>query len=851
MSSTIIGLGVSLLFVIILVGGFLVGFWRGFKRSSVNLIFSVVGVIVAFFVTPLITNAILGIKVEYEGSPVSLQNILLEMLLSIGDLRQMVSANKNLEILVTNLPGALCNVIMFILVTIAIEIVMYIIYKICNFTFLKGAKGGRLFGGLVGVAKAFIVTIIAFMPLAGLIGFAKNMTTANDFNIVPVEATAVANEEQSSEKDKSSSLIIDQIPEQAVIIVKGLENNFLTKCSSIFGLDNAMFDYYASTKVDGGRVKIRKEIENVYQIADFGYQMGKHDLNNVDFAKINYDKVIKSVDELTDSGLFKYVVSQSLSDLIINYEKYSFLGADFEYKDILIKVGGRLSEMENASTYFRNDMLNAFKTVKTIGKSGIINEIIALDEKNEKTIANLLTNDKNIVVLEEGINNIFKLNIIKDSISSVMQRVIDKVSVELDKIGVDGSDISENGWKEISKSLTNIVKDMGIILNEIDLGEVIDDPTILLDKEKNYNLNLIMSKIGDIVDEVRANKLLQTKDNKPIVDKFLAKQNLSLPTESVLDNDGNKIEIKTYKKMLEFVVQSVETVRNEGIFDIVVDEKLSNEEKISTLANLISTEGKKNLLSDIILPLYQVEFTNKLVIEKITEVLNGNVIDLNLLNNYNEWKSDLSYISDILVALNSGKIENKSFLTLALEGNIEEIINNIEENDIDNVFNPLLSAKSTKVLKDNIFEILSTQLSTLAGKEIIISAEGVSFAGAESQTQEICNILKKFVAINKNLDGGLKNIDRTALSQILETMKLNAYRTTLSDKTEEGIFKGAYEVLVESFNEVYNEVINVIANNQELLKELGVENLNIETLLNIDFDKLVSMIDDLLSQNNA
>lgn len=848
MNSTIIGLIVSLLFVIILVGGFFVGFWRGFKRSTVNLVFSVVGVIVAFFVTPLITNAILGIKVEYEGSPVSLQNILLEMILSIGDLRQMVSANKNLEILVTNLPGALCNVIMFILVTIAIEIVMYIIYKICNFTFLKGAKGGRLFGGLVGVAKAFIVIIIAFMPLAGLIGFANKMTSANDYSFVEVQQASTQQSENTEDKNQNTSLILDNIPEEAVIVVKGLENNLLTKCSSLFGLDNAMFDYYASTKVDGGNVKIRKEIENIYQIADFGYQLSNQDLNKLDFTKINYDKIITSVDELTDSGLFKYVVSPTLSDFIINYEKYSFLGENFIYKDIFVEIGQRLNELEHASTYFRNDLLNAVKTIKTIGKSGIVNEVLALEDKNEKTVSNVLTTEKNIKVLEDGINSIFKLNIFKDSISSVMQRVLDTASIELDKIGVNGADISENGWKEIAKSLTQIVKDMNIILNEVDLGEVIDDPLILLDKEKNYDLKLLMSKIGEIVDEIRANKLLKTKDNKPIIDKFLTKQNLSLPANMLIDNNGNKVEINSYKQMLEFVLQSVTTIRDEGVFEIVMDENLTNVEKVDLIANLISKEDKSNLLSDIILPLYQIEFTNKNIIEQLTKNLTGNILDLTLLNNYEEWKVDLGYISNVFVALNNGKVGEQSYLNLALNGNVEEIINNISENEIDNVFNPLLSAKSTKTLKDDIFEILSTQLSTLIEKNVIISTTGVSFDGEESQTQEICNILKKFVAINNNLSAGIENIDRQALSQLLETMKLNAYRTTIAGKTEEGIFKDCYEALVESFNTAYTDALNAIANNQQLLLELGVENLNIETLLNIDFDKLIGIIDEILLQ---
>ncbi len=846
MNSTIIALIVSAFFAVILLGGFLVGFWRGFKRSTANLIFSVVGVIVAFFVTPLITNAILGIKVEYEGNLVTLQNVLVEMFLAVGDMRQMISANKNLETLIISLPGAICNVVMFILVTIAIEIVMYIIYKICNFTFLKGPKRGRLFGGLVGLVKAFIVTIIAFMPLAGLIGFANKMTTANQYNLVEIEQTATASEENSEETNKNHSLILDNIPEQAVIVVRGLENNFLTKCSSLFGLDNAMFDYYASAKVDGGRVKIRKEIEDTYQIADFAYQLSYQNFEKLDYTKIDYDKMTGAVDRLTSSNLFKYVLSPTLSDLIVNYEKYSFLGSEFELKDIFKEIGQHLPEADQIGLYFRNDLLNISNLIKNIGKSGIINDVITLEEKNEREIVNALTTEKNMTTIESGINSVFKLNVIQDSISSVMQKIVDKISTELDKIDVDSDDISENGWKEVASSFTQIVKDLGDIMKEVDLTKVKDDPTILLDSKEKYDLNLIVSKFGDMVDQLRANKILQTSEGKPIIDKLLAKHDLALPSKQLIDNNGKKVEIKTYKQLLEFVVQSVITVRDEGVYDIINDNSISDSEKINAIAEILSQENKKDTLNKIILPLYQVEFTNKNLVQKFVENLNPEILDLKLLNNYDEWKSDLKNISDIFVALNSHKVDDTTYLMLIVDGEMERLINNIKENEIDEIFNPLLSAKSTKAIKDNIFEILGSSLSTLTGKEITMSTEGVSFAGEESQTEEICNILKKFVAISNNVGDGIANIDRQSLAELLEAMKVNAYRTS-NGKSEEGIFKNCYEVIVESFNEVYNEVITVIANDNALLNELGVEELTLETLLTIDFNKLIEMIENKLA----
>lgn len=846
MSSALVGWIVSLVFVLILVGGFFVGFWRGFRRSTANLIFSVIGVIVAFFVTPIITRAILGIQVDYDGSKVALQNIIYEMLVSIGDVRQMVSTNANLAVLFKNLPSAIFSTIIFIFVTIAIEFVIYLIYKIFNFAFIKGPKGGRLFGGLVGVAKAFIVTIIAFMPLAGLIGLANNLTDSNDYNIQTVAVAETQAEEGNDKSKKSTGLIIDKVPETAIIVVRGLENNFLTKCSSLFGLDNAMFDYYSSVKVDGGKVKIRKEIENFYDVADFGYQITKYEADKINYEDINYDKLLDAVKQLTSSDLYKHVISTTISDIITDYQKYSFLGPNFAYSDILADISQGLSKTENKATYFRDDVLNLINSVKTLGQAGIINDIFALEKKSIDAVANVLTNDSNIESFEKGINGILKLNVIQDSVSNVMQKLVDKISTDVDNIGINSSDMSENDWKEVARSFTQIVKDFGSISSSVDVVNVIEDATILLDKEKNYDIANITSKLGDLIDEIRANKLLQTAEGKPIFDKLLEKHDISLPTEEVVTNEGEKVKINNYKELFEFISPSLVKVRDEEIYQIVNGE--GEENIIISLAKKISQQGKHDLLSDILMPLYQIDFTRELVIEELIIATGNDFVELGTLNNYSEWKSDLGYISDMLIALNNLNIDETTYLEFAINGDFNAIINNIDSEEIDKIFIPALSAKSTNKVKQNIFDSLKVELDRISNKDNNLSIEGVSFTGEESQTQEICNILKKLIVVNNSLSEGqdIKDADKAMLSSLLEEMKKNAYRTSLLGKSEEGIFHDTFENFVEALKASYADVITQIENSQELLAELGVDNLNVENFINIDYSKLLDMISEFI-----
>ena len=59
--------------------GFLYGLGRGLKRSSLHLLFFVVSMVVAFFVTKPIVQALLGIEIVFEGEKLALNQIILNM----------------------------------------------------------------------------------------------------------------------------------------------------------------------------------------------------------------------------------------------------------------------------------------------------------------------------------------------------------------------------------------------------------------------------------------------------------------------------------------------------------------------------------------------------------------------------------------------------------------------------------------------------------------------------------------------------------------------------------------------------------------------------------------------------
>lgn len=845
-SSTFVGWMITLGFILILVIGFFIGFWRGLKRSTVNLVISIVGVLVAFFVTPVITNAVLGINVTVDGTQTTIQGAVVELIKSDPDIKTMMLANKNMEIFFTNLPKAVFNTVIFILVTIAIEGILYIVYKVLALTVFKVKKDDKkhkLSGGIVGLVKTFVVMLLAFMPLAGLSGMANNLMVQDDYGISAT--TTVENQEESG------SFLEDKLPPVAGGIICGLENNMLTKMCGIFGLDNAMFDYYSEFEIENEKLYIRKEVDNVYKFVDFTYQLSKMDIKNVNFIKVRYDKILNALEETTNSTLFKKVVSETLADIIINYEKYSFIADSViatEYKDVLDNVKAHLelfAEKGEEYKYFQNDLMEVVSAFKVLGQSGMINEIAQLQDDSIENIAKIISKEENMNALENAINRILDVNIVRDGIVTFVQLGLDQVSKDLDKIDVNTTDWTEEDWDNFTSSVIQIVDDFGDISSEVDVFKVMQDATILLDENENYDIALITAKLGSMIDTVRSNKLLKTSNGTSVLDKLLSDSDINLPTEAVINNEGSQVLLTNYTEYFNFISPSLLKLRDEGVYEIVGDSTLSTKQKISSLADIISQTGKNDLLSKIILPLYQVEPTKTLIVEQLTSGLQNDLIKFSTLTNYSEWDIDLDYISDILITLNSLKAGQTSYLSMVLDGNLDGVVDNLSEENVDNVLKPILYAKSTDEIREMLFTSIKSKLDEVSGANVSLTPSAVTLKedSVENQADEICEVMEKLIAVNKAFDNGatIKTIDKTILGNLLNTMKINAYRKEISAKTETGIFNNAFVNLMTKLKSEYSKEVEYLEKSPEMA-ELGVDSLAEENYYKINYNLLLSKL---------
>ena len=832
MSASGIAWIISIAFVLILIGGFFMGFWRGLKRSVVNLIISFVGMIVSFFITPPITNAILNISINVNGTPSTINNVLVDSLKNNEDISLLIKNNPNLDSFFSALPSALANVVVFIVLALVVELLCYIIYKILAVTCLKykqDEKKLRLFGGGVGLVKTFLFAIFVFMPLSSLVGTLNTVTKDKQYFSVAEEQTIVlADGENDSinETEKVDHLIDSVLPSSVDTIVSGLNNNLLFKICGASNLNNDMFDYLSKVKIDGKDVKVRQEIENGYQVADYVYQLTKYyDYNGlVNFKNTNFEVLEKAVNKLADGELFEKVISTTLQNIIENYKDYSFINniKDIEkVEPILNDISLSLKSLANNSEiaqYFSSDIKNLFNIFKNLSTNGILDEI----KTSNENFIDILLKEGNKNTFTESVKQVFKLNIVKDSVNSIINLALDSVSKDLEKVATDTSNWAEKEWDEISSSLVKIIDDFSELSDVVDIFEVISDPTILVMKDNNIDIEMVTSNLGQLIDEVREFKLLKTAEGKSIIDKLLEKNNISIPSSPLIDQNGEEVNITNYKELFNFVKGALQSIKESGIYSTLTDNNLNNVQKIESVANELTKNS--NLLQEIILPLYQIDFTHDIVINNLVETVNKDVMDLSILDSYESWEKELKYISQLLINLNNNKSSTgESYLILALNGYIGEIVNTLTEDQVDVVLKPILYSSTTNTLKENIANEIEDVVNALTSPRITnIDFTSVTLieGNNEDQAKEICEVFKSFIDINSIYIEGMKiaDIDKNIMATFMTNLQENAYRVEYG-KTQEGIFKELFINLTETIKEEYSDKISASAELTELFSD--------------------------------
>lgn len=803
MNAGTISLILTLLFVLILFIGFWIGFWRGLKKSTLNLGLSIISAIVAFFCSGPLTKALLGIKIPYNGAHETIDNVIVSLIRdSNQDIAFMMDNTPSMKAFIQNLPYALGNVIVFILLAIVAQFVMYIIYAIFAAILIKkrDSEGNKLprhrwTGGVIGVLKTFLLSLFVVMPLMSLVDTAYGITSAQAQNNGETQNEAV-------------------IPPLVNDILGGVKKSAFGVLGGAVNLDDAMFDYLSEFKINGEKVQIRKEIQDYSSLVSAlsRVQVVFSGNDGEKIATIDFTSLDKALDNVLKSSFFKTVVSDTFGTIVNHYDKLSFISVNGDLSKIIVEIKTEI-EGKDVSEYLGHDLKAVYESFKTLAKSG------ALDERESSDILKKLSGEYSEST-KAALHSLFSMNILRDSTSAVVDLALSKVIDGGDSVQVNGRELSDEEWNSFADSIVNIVASYSDLSDSVDLNSLLADPLSIISDE-GIDINKTFTSLGSIIDEVRSIKFLKNAQGKPVVDTLISDNNLPLVESDkplkLKNGEGNEVTVSNYSELLQFLAQPLNKMKEIDIYSTLKSENVPVTEVFEKLAEALVQDERT--LHKIILPLYQVEPTKTLLADLLSG-MGDSLIDFSLLNSVEEYEKDLNYITKILKSLNTQNASGEKYLTVLLNGSSQDLLKAIDGELVDGILPPILYAKSTQKVRDEFFTLFSDVYANLIEDDtyrLNTSQITLKEGDFEDQAQEITDIFREFVAFYPTYNnGGVGSLDKIQLGRFLDSVKNNAYRTSTDEtlaihgKTQPGLFAETFNLLVEKVKDAYSVLASQI-----------------------------------------
>ena len=717
---------IDVLFVVLLVLGFLGGFCRGVKRSLLEFGLAFAGILICGFITPVVTNAILGINVTANGVTTSLKTFFVNIMAEDATLATLLESSPSIAGLLQNLPQVLLCSVVFLALNLVMRIIMYIIYKIisgCVFKSKKkekelGLKRKRWLGGLIGTFKMFMVVLVLFMPLVSLIRLVDNNLPAESNT---VSAATIINGEEGNDDEESSSntqVVID-VPPIVKNVLHGINKSAFGILGGCVGLDNFVFDNISQFKLNGQNIQIRKEIDT--------YLTVYKDFASLDFSAgnvkdLDWNTIDKLYNTITSSGLYKGFVLNVAGELIYNYPKIIALFPDElgQFEQIFEGIKDGMGEEADYVKYFSNDIDKLYKIFSGLGKSGYIDTVNVdeLDFAGELTL--FATEHQDLLV--STISNFFDMNIIRDAFSPTLDFALSKVgSSEIGDIFKEANtEITD--WEGLKTQLKSLVVDFGKVNEliqdqnnglEISITDIFTDAKNAL--KLNKNVPEILAQFGAMLDTADNMDIMKNNRGEKILPQVLEK----FGVKDLLVVDG-KADIDTYKELFEYVGPAAENIISLDLYNDIADELDMNAllKKFATrlVSDMKVVDGKKTystFMTDTILPLYSVKGFRDVAFGAIIDASKTtDVVDFSLLEgdsfeaSYANWKADLEYITQVITELEN-KMYDETTNTTCLDyilrgGDINNVVNILSSEEKAAVVDPIMKAKSTQPLKKKL-----------------------------------------------------------------------------------------------------------------------------------------------------
>lgn len=836
------GIGVLILFILI---GFFAGLIRGLKRSALHLLFFAVSFVIAIFITKPITSAILGISINYNGTPTTLNDIVFTLInkqFNLSDYQAVGDFAKTL-------PLSVASPIMFIIIALVTYLLFDIIYLIvARVSFGKKKqdfstkKPLRWYGSAVGAVEGFLFMFLLFAPLTSLTQTYQSLATYDTEQAAATTLVLAQDETQkSSNLPLLSEVVQDHVPNVVNEAITQFNNSVIGKISGAGGLNHALFDYLSSSKVNQETIHLRKDL---LVLADTynEFAVAYNTFLAKDYGNLELTALKEYVANFLDEGLFKGVIAPTVQEFVVKFDVENAPDV-IKNNELLSDLVGELKtafskETFVAKTYLKDDLLKLVDIADELAKSGLIEEFQNFAGKDAVEILEVIssknTEIKNIV------DNAFELNILNDGFHAIgnfaSQKLADFVENENVKLNLSAEDKSALISNTLDALDDVLALNAKLPFSSLMGGNLLEELEEL-SKKPDFDLATTLVEAGEAFDKIRELEILVLPAESPekektfVLDEILKGFHVSLlgDTVHVKENGEEKtIQVKTYKDFFKVLSTPVGIAQKLGllklgqegtdfeqILNALLDEMQGKNDETEGTASVASEAQNPELLSQILLPFYELEKATfntqdenmtirKMIFDKMIDELDKqdqlSFESAKQTDTYENWKSELDQMGETLLVLDdgnhtisSGDGKPQTYIRYLLSGesDFKKLLDQIvKDKTLKDILKSLFKSSVFDNLVDNIFEQLDEAIEGLTGAPVTTSHERLKTA-QDGEVESVAEIFETMLDFANNTTD-MNNLELAKIGELLDKLKDNAN----NNGTKDGVFNAVFENLI-------------------------------------------------------
>ena len=610
LSGTIIGL---------LVIGFLIGVWRGWKKSLARFIALLVILLIALFLTPVISSAIInactdGTTISIFGFTYDFQELVSSIAGSSEGLGDIVAADGTTTELAFALMNVAVNVVLFVAMFLVLSLLALFVHFIVFLVLRSKAKkngtltakkaANRLIGGGIGFFSMVIICFTFLIPVFGVMNICNTFITdekgGESANASVLTSSSIQNYLGANlyyTEDENIGTVETYVETYAKI----KENYDKSPMGAVFNalgiskLGSISFNYLTSVKSGDLEVNVTNEIVSVIKVYNEykeTFVANKFDITNNN----SVDGIISIYDVATTSKIVQSYIIELLPKLCENWSNgEAFLGIE-------PPVSGEMTQMFNhVLEIFKTDDINRIsnnlKAVMGVVKVANNNNLISTIQAGDVDVMEFLAGNETLVkdaVLQLSTTPELRSNlpiIINDALAIGYKSVVGE-DASFSGGNLTSEEIAAINWNseaDVFQKLVNTL--LSVFENLQDDGSVSESSNQMLNE---------LSSIGEAIDLSR-NSVILSDPMKEFITGFINTENVSLSLDIKSQINGNinnywASETYSFKAMFKTLQETAS----------LVDKMTSDPENVTlenikdTLVTVAGSQEMKDSIKDLI-----------------------------------------------------------------------------------------------------------------------------------------------------------------------------------------------------------------------------------------------------------